>query len=138
MAGKARIYLGSHYRYDNPITICHNIVRQKLKSYLRGPFVSFAGIRLKARQPQIGSHPNVPVNSPLTFDSGPRRTVGVCIYHVAHPGGRNYEVVPVIGSKTQGEHLSNFAPTKLQPKHMTCLNKRFRSNVLNRLFYVGR
>ena len=61
MAGKARIYLGSHYRYDNPITICHNIVRQKLKSYLRGPFVSFAGILLKARQPQIGSHPNVPV-----------------------------------------------------------------------------
>lgn len=70
-----------------------------------------AGIRFRAWQPPSALHPTIGIHSPLVFDiidTWNGHSIGGCTYHVAHPGGRHYDVFPVNAYEAETRRISRF------------------------------
>ncbi|MEO1539142.1 MAG: transglutaminase family protein [Pseudomonadota bacterium] len=77
-----------------------------------------AGVRFRAWQPWSALHPTIPAHGPLSFDLYDHkagRSIGGCVYHVVHPGGRADETRPINALEAEGRRLARFEENTVNP-----------------------
>lgn len=76
---------------------------------IKGQYV--AGVRYKAWAPPSALHPTIGVDTPLVFDiidTWNNKSIGGFTYHVAHPGGRSYDNLPVNSNAAESRRHTRF------------------------------
>ena len=83
-----------------------------------------AGVRYRAWQPARGAASDA---SPCmrrwcstSTTAGASASIGGCTYHVAHPGGRNYDRVPVNANEAEARRRARFFPFGHTPGRLPC------------------
>jgi uncharacterized protein (DUF2126 family) len=70
-----------------------------------------AGVRFKAWKQHSSLHPTIDVHTPLVFDivdTANQLSIAGATYHVAHPGGRNYETFPLNANEAEARRSARF------------------------------
>jgi uncharacterized protein (DUF2126 family)/transglutaminase-like putative cysteine protease len=98
-----------NFNTDRYRVTCHGIPIPLHTTSVKNEYV--AGVRYRAWSPPSALHPTIGTDVPLVFDivdTWNNKSLGGCVYHVAHPGGRSYDTFPVNSFEAEGRRISRF------------------------------